>query len=91
MQYKYDNPTGILQVLFLAGATGYCIQQHVDSAFPNMIPEMQFYPCGCTLVNATSALHVMWVQMIDESPTLNHIIPLMPQSSRLCMCIYMHL
>ena len=74
------NPTGILQVLFLVGATGYCIQQHVDSAFPNMIPEMQFYPGGCTLVNATSALHVMWVQMIDESPTLNHIIPLMPQS-----------
>lgn len=81
------NPTGMLQVLFLAGATGYPIEQHADSAFPNRIPEMQFYPCGCTPVNATSVLHVMWVKMIDESPTLNHIIPLMPQSKFHMMCV----
>lgn len=31
----------------------YPIQQHVDSAF-NILPEMQFYPCGCTPV-----LHVI--------------------------------
>lgn len=71
---------GMLQVLFLSGATGYPIEQHVDSAFPNRIPEMQFHPCSCSPVDATPALHVMWVQMTDASPTLNHIIPLMPQS-----------
>jgi len=77
-------PIGMLQVLFPAGATGYPIEQHVDSAFLNILPKMQFYPCGCTPVNATSALvdH-------DESPMLNHKVNTHaePQSKYQVMCI----
>ena len=74
--------SGLLQILFLAGATGYFIQQHCEE--PHELYQLQLSPCACC-ESYRGVMHIMLVQMSYEKsiPTVfNHIIPLAPISNQ---------
>ena len=67
---------GILQMLFVAGATKFAIRQHTELRRDGY--DTTIFPCGCTDVKGM--LDVMWVTTDPQSSTLNHIIPLLTKS-----------
>ena len=75
--------TGLLQILFLAGATQHPIQQHCVQS--HEVYNLQLPPCACC-ESYRELLHIMWIVFDDtESDSLftcgtqpNHIIPLLP-------------
>ena len=70
-----DCTLGILQMLFVAGATKFA-RQHTE--LPRDGYDTTIFPCGCTDVKGI--LDVMWVTTDPQSTTLNHILPLLPKS-----------
>ena len=74
--------SGLLQILFLAGETGYFIQQHCEE--PHELYQLQLSPCACC-ESYRGVMHLTLVQMSYEKsiPTVfNHIIPLAPLSGQ---------
>ena len=72
--------TGLLQILFLAGATQHPIQQHCAQS--HEVYELQLPPCACC-ESFRELLHIMWVRFDDDTlhtcgTQPNHIIPLLP-------------
>ena len=62
--------TGLLQILMLAGATGYSIQQHCEvyrDAYDTVI-----YPCPCSASAPKSTIRIMWVKSNANSSVMNH-------------------
>ena len=75
--------TGLLQILFLAGATQHPIQQHCVQS--HEVYNLQLPPCAyCE--SYKELLHIMWIVFDDTDSLLacgtqpNHIIPLLPTS-----------
>ena len=68
--------TGLLQVQFLAGATGIPIQQHCEENLEEY--KLQLFPC-CNQRSPTP-IHIMWVRMDAESE-LNHIVPVVAEGT----------
>ncbi len=62
----------------LAGATGFEIQQHSELKREGYNTLVKPCPCYGT---PNSVVHIMWVKSNAYSQTMNHIIPLLPESS----------
>lgn len=64
----YYSSTGILQILFLSGATQYAIQQHCE--LPRDGYNTLLYP----IAEAIDTIHIMWVKTDHKSAVLNHLL-----------------
>ena len=78
----YPPYPGLLQILFLAGATHHPIQQHCFQT--HEVYNLQLPPCACC-ESYRELLHIMWVRFDDDNlyacgTQPNHIIPLLPTS-----------
>lgn len=73
-------PKGLLQILFLAGATKFAVKQHIE--LPQDEYDTTVFPCGCT-EDVKGIVHIMWVKADPYSSTSNHIIPLLTKSKHI--------
>ena len=83
--------TGLLQILFLAGATQHPIQQHCAQS--HEVYNLQLPPCACC-ESYRELLHIMWVGSFDDTLVAcgtqpNHIIPLLPTNNEGTRCLHM--
>ena len=66
---------GLLQIMFLAGAINFRIQQHTE--VPRYSYDTILSPCSCSK-SVKGTVHIMWVKSSREAVSMNHIIPLIP-------------
>lgn len=67
--------SGLLQIMFLAGAINFRIQQHTE--VPRYSYDTILSPCNCSQ-SIKGTVHIMWVKSSTEASSMNHIIPLIP-------------
>ena len=79
--YKYNIIIiGPLQVAFLSGATGYCIQQYCEIKYASGYAyDLLVTPC-CSI--DYMMINIMWVRFTLTSLCVNHIIPLVYESRK---------
>lgn len=71
---------GYLQIQFLSSAIGFRIQQHAQFQYDDFY-QLMLEPCVLHCKKETSTLHIMWMQFNEESSSMNHICPLIPQEA----------
>ena len=72
---------GLLQVQFLAGATGFSIQQYTElpwNGFDSLLTPCCGEPLG--------VIHLVWVKKTKGGP-MNHVIPIPPSTCELRLCL----
>ena len=75
---------GILQVLFLSGAIGAPIQ-HCEIKHDGY--DILLFPCKCLGIGWKPTVHIMWMRAHAKSASLNHIIPLVPNSGNIAFWV----
>lgn len=65
---------GLLQILFLSGATNYALKQECEVQRDGY--NTTLHPCGCNDQSVRGTVHIMWVKCNGPNSPLNHIIPL---------------
>ena len=76
--YFHSLHTGIWQVAFLAGCTGYPIQQHCETSTEGY--ESVMYPCRCSVLKNLVPIHMCIRGARSNVP--NHIMPLLPSPGK---------
>jgi len=69
--------TGYLQIQYLSSTIGTSIQQHAQFSYDDFY-QLTLVPICCDS-EQKSKIHIMWVKFKDDSISMNHICPLVPE------------